>query len=203
MKAKLGSNEFVEAPVISGTHPAIVRGKKVDAGNGIIPAAAIVALDADGEVIPYAKAEEAMSGTINGTNKVFTLDFGGPIEPGTVVIDNNNTSPQQVVDDGYGNLYDAGAASGSVNYKTGDISVTFETAPAEGKTVVATVRPKIAGVLRSAAHTDQVSGEDVDDVAPVVIHGTVFRDNLSVGIAGDEPEAVDIAALERNGIWAE
>jgi len=106
-----------------------------------------------------------------------------------------------VVDDGHGSL--SGDGTGSVDYKTGAVSVTFETAPAESTTVTASVKPKIAGVLRSAVHTDLESAEKVDDVGPVVVHGTVFKDNLSVGIAGAAPDAQDIAALERHGIWAE
>jgi hypothetical protein len=47
---------------------------------------------------------------------------------------------------------------------------------------------------------DLESAEKVDDVGPVVVHGTVFKDNLSVGIAGAAPDAQDIAAWNATGM---
>ena len=52
---------------------------------------------------------------------------------------------------------------------------------------------KPVGVLFDGVDTDRV------DVAPVIVHGTVYRNRLLVG--ENEPSADDLAALEAITIW--
>ena len=71
-------------------------------------------------------------GTINGINKTFTVAAATLLLPGSVILIGSN--PQQfVIDDGAGAF--TGDGTGTVNYTSGAISVTFTTAPAIGSTV--------------------------------------------------------------------
>lgn len=58
--AVLGKQEFKHVTqVIDFTHPPLVQAMKVKADQGELPAGLIVALDVNGEVVPYNPAEEA------------------------------------------------------------------------------------------------------------------------------------------------
>ncbi len=73
-----------------------------------------------------------MTGTINGSNKVFTASLTTPVSRGSVVITGSN--PAQVLnDDGLGGF--TGDGTGTINYSTGAVSITFTTAPAVASTV--------------------------------------------------------------------
>jgi hypothetical protein len=77
----------------------------------------------------------AMTGTINGINKTFTLAATTPIRRGTFVV--NGSNPVQVLtDDGVGGF--TGNGTGTIDYTTGAVSITFTTAPAALSTVTAT-----------------------------------------------------------------
>lgn len=90
---------------------------------------------------------EALSGTVDGTNKVFTGATGGnlgnaPIKPFFVrIVEVDPTLGQETqiaVDDGSGNLVGAkldSSATNTVDYTTGAITVTYTTAPAVGSTI--------------------------------------------------------------------
>ncbi len=71
-------------------------------------------------------------GLVDGINTAYTVAGATVILPGSVIITSSN--PQQtLVDDGVGGF--TGDGTGTVNYATGAISVTFTTAPAVGATV--------------------------------------------------------------------
>ena len=92
--------------------------------------------------ILYGQASTALAeaevdlGTGNGTNTTFNASAGGAIVPKYVVI--KVAGAQVAVDDGDGNINGTGV-TGTVDYSTGDISVTFTTAPANGAAVKAEV----------------------------------------------------------------
>jgi hypothetical protein len=72
-------------------------------------------------------------GLINGVNATYTVTGGTIISPGSVVMVGSN--PNQIaVDDGIGGF--TGAGTGTINYATGDISVTFTNPPLTGSSVV-------------------------------------------------------------------
>jgi hypothetical protein len=75
----------------------------------------------------------AMAGTINSSNKTFTLAGTVQIARGSITI-TGSTPLQVVTDDGLGNL--TGAGTGTVNYLTGAISVTFTAAPTAGTVLI-------------------------------------------------------------------
>ena len=77
----------------------------------------------------------SMVGTINGTNRTFTLAGTAQIARGSVTVTGSNPA-QVLVDDGLGGF--TGAGTGTINYITGAISVTFTAAPVGGSTVLIT-----------------------------------------------------------------
>lgn len=194
MKALLGKVTSEVSNIVSQVHPPIVSSMEVLAAAGTIKDGQIVAKDGDGKIIAHKKTSDVdMSGTINGTNKDFTITLSPvPVLPGSVRIDNNNTSAQVLVDDGNGHL--VGDGSGTVNYATGATAALFTTAPATGKTVKIANKTKPVGVNVGKCDTAE------DDLARVLRHGTVNRDLvLTLSSAAD---AEDIAALVAIGVFA-
>ncbi len=194
MNAVLGTINPAPSRVVSAAHPPILVSKLVLEDAGVIADGQIVALDSDSLLIAHQEvADVDMTGMIDGTNKDFaaTLD-PAPVLPGSVQIDNNNTAPQVIVDDGHGRL--VGGGSGTVNYKTGEVAVTFTTAPAAGKTVKIGHKTQPVGASVNACDTG------ADDTALVIRHGAVNRDLILTGSLAADAE--DIAALEAIGIFA-
>lgn len=75
------------------------------------------------------------TGAIDGVNKTYTWTLTGPVARGTVVITGSN--PVQVLtDDGAGSF--TGAGTGTINYTTGAVSITFTAAPIALSTVLLT-----------------------------------------------------------------
>lgn len=75
------------------------------------------------------------TGAINGSNRTFTWTLTAPVARGRVVI--TGSSPAQVLtDNGLGGF--TGDGTGTINYTTGAVSVTFTTAPAGASTVLLT-----------------------------------------------------------------
>ncbi len=108
--AVLGTEQFSDVQVVDGTHPAIIRGKKVATGTGTLPRGRIVKADINGKMV--------------------------------------------------------GAATGDTP----------------------------AGVLTEAV---DIAAEEV---CPVIVHGTVVAENLTLA-DGSAPLAVDMAALESLGVF--
>lgn len=75
----------------------------------------------------------AVVGLINGVNATYTVAAATVLQPGSVVLVGSNPN-QIVIDDGAGAF--TGDGTGTVNYATGAISVTFTTPPVIGSTVV-------------------------------------------------------------------
>lgn len=77
----------------------------------------------------------AMTGAINGINQTFTLAATTPIRRGTFVV--NGSNPVQVLtDDGVGGF--TGNGTGTIDYTTGAVSITFTLPPVALSTVTAT-----------------------------------------------------------------
>ena len=75
-------------------------------------------------------------GTANGTATTFSGSANGAIYAGSVKVKAGDSVVGQ--DDGNGNITGDGV-TGTVNYTTGEISVTFSTAPANGTEITADV----------------------------------------------------------------
>jgi len=89
---------------------------------------------------PIKAVDDETLGTGDGSVKLFAgFLVRKPVVPWSVVITSDDVAPEEFVDGGDGKLYDStsGVESGSIDYDTSEYSVTFVTAPAVGKTVVA------------------------------------------------------------------
>ncbi|HOX30909.1 MAG TPA: hypothetical protein PLB91_01190 [Spirochaetales bacterium] len=194
MKAVLGKITGDVSHVVAQVHPPISGSMVVLADSGDIADGQIVAKDEDGKTIAHKKTTGvAMTGTVDGANKAFTATLSpAPVLPGSVKIDNNNVAAQSLVDDGHGRL--EGDGEGTVNYETGEVSATFTTAPAAGKTVLIAHKTRPVGVNVGACDTEE------DDSASVLVHGTVNRSLVLTGSSAADAE--DIAALKAIGIFA-
>jgi hypothetical protein len=77
----------------------------------------------------------AMTGAIDGVNKTYTITATPPVRRGTFVV--NGSNPVQVLtDNGTGTF--TGDGTGTINYTTGAVSITFTSAPVALSTVTAT-----------------------------------------------------------------
>ncbi|MCI4408958.1 MAG: hypothetical protein JHC26_07680, partial [Thermofilum sp.] len=114
------------------------RVKAVTGGGNLSAGSTIVSVYGD-YVTPqgYTNAEvNEVIGSGNGTATTFTATLSyKPIRPGTVVVQAGSVTGQDYNYDG--NIYGAGV-SGTINYQTGAISLTFATAPASGVSVSVT-----------------------------------------------------------------
>lgn len=89
----------------------------------------------ESRIIHTLTAVAPTTGAINGINKTYTFSATAQIARGSITITGSN--PVQVVtDNGLGAL--TGAGTGTVNYVTGAISVTFTAAPIAASTVLLT-----------------------------------------------------------------
>jgi hypothetical protein len=75
------------------------------------------------------------TGAINGTNRTYTWTLTTPVSRGSITITGNNPA-QTLEDNGLGTL--TGNGTGTINYTTGAVSITFTTAPANASTVLLT-----------------------------------------------------------------
>jgi hypothetical protein len=76
----------------------------------------------------------ALVGDIDGINEVFVLNANQFIVPGSFSIVNNN--PAQALQDDTNGVFD-GDGAGTVDYNSGYVSISFDTPPAVGSTVLA------------------------------------------------------------------
>ncbi len=187
--AVLNSQSFDEVQVAASGHGPVGISWTVVTGNGTLSAGTIVALDSNNKVVPYGETSKEL-GTGDGSTTDFTGTFDEyPLQPGTVEVTAGSAS---LNDDGCGRL--CGDGSGTVNYVTGEVSVSFSSAPASGVTVSATAKRRAFGVLANTIDTDE------ETTATVYTHGTVVKDSLLVG--GSAAATEDVVILAGLGIYA-
>lgn len=80
-------------------------------------------------------ANAAMTGAIDGVNTTYTINATPPLRRGTFTVNGSNPV-QSVTDNGVGGF--TGDGTGTINYTTGAVSVTFNAAPVALSTVTAT-----------------------------------------------------------------
>lgn len=140
-------------------------------------------------------SKKTLTGTGDGTATAFSFDFG-EVVPGSLEIVTNDSTPKKVTDNGDGTLGgESESGTGTVDYATGHVAVTFSAAPANTKTVTATAIPgaDFVGVANDALDASE------DDGVNVVLHGTICE-----GIAKYDGEAAtkeQLKFLSRHGIW--
>lgn len=187
--ANIGSVSMTEKTVPTGRGPHVYRHYRLKAGLAALVAGLVVALDAADEVVPFG-ADQAIAQDGDGALTSFAFRLGNAQTPGTISVTDGT---ETFTDDGFGGLAGDAGGSGQVNYQTGEVSVTFNAAPADAASnVVCTYQPALRGVLVREAKTDAAGAE-------VLVLGQVDRKELLVG--DDAPTAAQLALLDRNNIW--
>ncbi|WP_321495625.1 hypothetical protein [uncultured Desulfobacter sp.] len=138
--------------------------------DAVWPCGLVLGKDADEKYLPYAALTEQI-GTGDGTEKAFTGQVG-PVEPGSASATAGSITLE---DDGCGNLAGTGG-SGSINYQTGMVTVSFTAAPANAAEVELAYSPDPVAVLDTEIDTS------VMDTANVVVFGPVKKSLLKVGV---------------------
>lgn len=182
-------HESIRAP---GHEPVLIAAK-LAAAQGVLRKGLIIALDSDGNGIPYADLSGVI-GTGDGATKEFTETLSGaPLEPGSVAV---TDGVETFLDDGFGNLIGDAGGSGTVIYKTGAVSVTFNANVVDTTDVTATGNGEIKGVL----DRDVDTAVSVDGA--VIVHGTVKEGLLLKGAdSGTAAVAADFKRLNKRGIY--
>ena len=176
--AVLGTQQIVDKPIISRSHPAIIMGGKVRADQGIIESGVVVAKDLNGDMAPYEPAlADAPSwvATIVKTAGALILPVGG--------------------NDHYYKCTTPGT--------TGAAEPTWPTTP--GETVVdGTVVWEEVGLIG----VDDLAGGGVlvvemdtaeEAVGQILRHGCAVLENVTV--AGAAPSDADIEAIASVGVY--
>lgn len=177
--AVLGTQQFSDVQIIDRTHPPIIRGAAFRQDGRVLPRGTVVATDSNGAMAAY-EPDLADAGDWDAST---VYAAGVLIKP---------TTPN-------GHYYrcTTGGTSHSAEPTwptTAEATVTDGTAAWEEAGLLGVDVLTGGGVLTEAIDTA------VEAVGPVLKHGTVVQDNLSV--AGAAAAAADIAALEAIGIFA-
>ncbi|UJX42976.1 hypothetical protein K9F62_09980 [Desulfovibrio sp. JY] len=175
-------------------HPPVIVTRKLKAGQGVLPVGLLLAADAAGEAIPFESVPGELLGTGNGTTKAYAGTLANaPIQPGTSSI---TDGVESFADDGCGRLYGSAGGSGTVNYVTGAVAVTFAANVADGTEVAAAYNRRLHGVL------DEMVDTAASSSGLVVVHGSVRKDVLKVGaVSSAAPTAAVLSLLAEAGIW--
>jgi hypothetical protein len=188
--AVLGRQSLKEKQVVSPVHPPIILTYPCKENHGILDAGVMLSLNAEGKVIPYTKyvyLSETQDyrftlGAGNGSNTTFNGTLpNSPIASLSVEVQAGNVIGK---DDGCGRITGAGI-SGTINYETGEINITFSSAPANGTAIKVAYATRPIGVLTHILDTTKES------VANVLVHGCVVKANLLVKVGDNFLQADD------------
>mgnify|MGYP000527744284 CR=1 FL=1 len=193
MDARKQYNTVTANEVIDGRHPPVIMPMVAKDDQGIIPLGCVLAKDSDGKIVPYAVVTADMTGLVNGTNKAFTHTATAiPLQPNSVVVTHGEITLQ---DNGFGVIGGTGG-SGTVNYKTGAVAVTFTDAPAdESASPEVVVARAVVGIATRSADTSK------EDVISVLIHGTALKELVVIGVGASVLTTGANDALAKLGIY--
>lgn len=186
--ATIGSATIKEKVVAAGRGPHVCRNYPLKAGQADLEAGLVVSLDQAGQVVPYDAAVTAAVGVGDAAETAFSATLG-KLVPGSVSV---TDGVETFADNGCGTLTGSAAGTGSVNYDTGLVSVSFHAAPADEAAIAASFKPAIKGVLNSKAPADAASAE-------VVVFGQINRTEILVGSSA--PSGAVLAALDALNLW--
>lgn len=176
-------------------HGPVLVGVKLTADDGIYPVGLLLTRNA----ADVAKALVLVVGEIlaagDGATKAFagTLAAALPLEPGMLVI---TDGVETFYDDGCGRLVGDAAGTGTIDYVTGDFSVSFNADVVNAVDVLADYITAVDGVLDAEVDTS------ASQVGLSVDHGSVAKDVLKVGaVAKAAPSAALLKKMRGNGIY--
>lgn len=193
IKGQIGSATRNEERARVAGHDPVVLSCAVKANNGIYPVGLLLTLLA-AELIPLVVASGEVIGAGDGATKAFTGTLASfPVEPGAAVI---TDGVETFADDGCGNLTGDAGGTGTINYKTGAFSATFNVNVVDETEVTADYITAFNGVNDTEVDTS------LDAAALRVVHGTVDRNVLKIGITDPaEPSAAVLSLLNDKGVY--
>lgn len=174
--------------------PHIIQSGTVVASQGTIPMGLVMTKGASG-FEEYQEVADEVLGTGDGATKAFTGTLAeAPAEPGSVVVADGT---ETFADDGMGRLVGDAGGTGTVNYATGAISVTFN----------ANVTNEVDVTMDYVTRIDGVADEECDtskNTSIVYVRwGYVRQDVLKVGISAEaEPDTTLLERMADNGLFA-
>lgn len=176
--AVLGTQQMNDVQVIDLTHPPIIRGAAVRQDGRVLPRGLVVATDSNGKIAAYEPGLATAAARANSTayaagDLVLPASANGHYYRCKTAGTSHTAAPTWPT-----------TAGATVT----DGTVVWEEAGLTGVDVLTG-----GGVLTEAVDTA------AESIAPVLVHGTVVKANLSV--AGAAAAAADLAALEAIGIY--
>lgn len=151
-------------------------------------------------------------GTGNGSTTVFTGQTAGAVAWTPVLANTVTVTAGSVIgkDDGAGNITGSGIASGTINYVTGALSVTFSVAPVNGLAVITTYQYNSEGssavpsvfvdisLVAVTAKSRKIkalwSSEAADDLK--ALHGVDAEQELVAGVGSELALEIDREIIE-------
>lgn len=194
MDGKVGSLTYNEERAGVPGHGPVVLSGKLKANDGIYLTGMLLTRNSAAELVPLIVAAAEVIETGDGNTKAFAGALASfPVEPGTVVI---GDGVETFADDCFGNLTGDAGGSGTINYKTGAYTLTFNANVVLATEVTADYVTAVDGVLEGEADTTK-SGSGL-----YVSHGTVDSTVLKIGKTNPvEPTAAVLMLLQAHGIY--
>lgn len=178
---------------VAGHDPVILSGT-VRPDDGVYPTGLLLTRNASLQLVPLVVVTTELIETGTGSDKAFTGVLANtPVEPGTVAI---TDGVEEFADDGFGRLTGDAGGFGTINYKTGGYSLTFNANVVADDAVTADYVTAVDGVLDEETDTTK-SGSGI-----YVAHGTVDSNVLKVGkTIPAAPSATVLMLLQKHGIY--
>ena len=195
MNGKVGSFSRNEERARTAGHDPVILAGVMKVSNGVYPTGLLLTRNVSSEMIPLEIVADETVATGNGSTKNFTAIVleSFPVEPGTV---SASDGVETFADDGSGRLSGSAGGSGTINYKTGKMTLSFNANVVNATPVTAGYITAINGVLDEETDTAQ-SGSGA-----YVAHGTVDSNVLKVGTVNPvAPSSVLMMLLQSHGIY--
>lgn len=175
----------------AGGHDPVIQGAPLAGDAAAWPTGLVLSRTAGRTFQPYGE-HVVKIGDGDAAEKDFAAVLG-KVEPGSVEIGDGT---ETFTDNGMGSLAGSAGGTGTINYATGKLAVSFNAAPGDGVDVNATCTHAPAGVLD--VETDTAASSS----GVVIVHGSVSKAALKVGVASPAaaPDTL-IQQLEDLGIY--
>jgi len=189
----VGSVSYNDEKAQNGDPVVLITGA-LKAAQGILPVGLILT-EKSGEGIPYVETADEVLGTGDGATKAFSGTLTNfPVHPGSVVVGDGTEAFR---DDGYGRLVGDAAGTGTIDYETGDIAVSFNANVTNAVDVEVDYVTSIDLVLDEQVDTSKAASGNC-------IHfGLVRQDVLKIGISAQAaPDATCLKRMRKRHLYA-
>lgn len=175
-------------------HDPVIQSGQIPADSGSWPVGLLMTRKSDNSLIECKEIAAEVLGAGDGATKAFSGTLANaPLQPGSVVV---TDGVEIFTDDGCGNLTGDAGGTGTVNYLTGAVSVSFNANVGDTVDVEVDYRMRIDGVLDEAVDTTKATAGNY------VAHGTVRADALKVGVSAQAaPSEAMLFDLHNKGIF--